>query len=63
MAIVEEGIKAERKEISRKNEDIIELQKQLDKITPGDITKERKRRELITQLYELFSESVNIYRD
>ena len=63
IAIVEEGIRAERKKLAEAEDSIASLQKKLSQSSSGALAAERQKRELCEGLAGLFREAVDAFRD
>jgi len=63
ITIVEQGIRAQEGKLKEINDNIQGLEKKLDLEGGANLGNERCRRELYGKLYDLFNESVSIYRE
>jgi DNA sulfur modification protein DndD len=63
VAALEDGVKATSEKLSANATYRDNIQKRLDKLAGGQMESERRRRDLASRLYELFKDSVDVYRD
>jgi len=63
IAALEEGVKATTEKLAANATYRDNIQKRLDKLAGGQMDSERRRRDLASRLYELFKDSVSVYRD
>ena len=63
IAALEDGIKATTAKLAENATYRDNIQKRLDKLAGGQMEAERRRRDMASRLYELFKESVDVYRD
>jgi len=63
IAALEEGVKATTEKLAANATYRDNIQKRLDKLAGGQMDSERRRRDLASRLYELFKDSVDVYRD
>ncbi|MFD1035491.1 AAA family ATPase [Sphingomonas hankookensis] len=63
IAALEEGIKATNEKLAGNANYRDNIQKRLDKLAGGQMDSERRRRDMASRLYELFKDSVDVYRD
>lgn len=63
IAIIDQGIDAERQAITKNQNDLKSIEQQLDKLGSSDIAKERRQRELCSGLFDLMNEAVDVYCD
>ena len=63
IAALEDGIRATTEKIAENANYREKIQKRLDKLAGGQMETERYRRDLASQVYELFKEGVEVYRE
>lgn len=63
IASLEDGIRATSDRLIENANYRDKIQKRLDRLAGGQMESERRRRDLAARLYELFKESVDVYRD
>ncbi len=61
--VLEKGVQATREHIEHNKVDAEKIQQRLDKLAGANLGVERKRRELFTDLHQLFDEGVQVYRE
>ena len=63
IAALEEGVRATTEKLGSNATYRDNIQKRLDKLAGGQMDSERRRRDLASQLHELFKEGVDVYRE